>query len=108
MKNFLFVLAFIASTAAAQQAISVPSDAKASYTVLEKAGKGNTRTIVTRRQGSSGESFSKREYDCSRALVRYLGTGDTLTEMKASRPREQLGPIVSGSIAYWVGVEACS
>ena len=108
MKTLVLLLAILATSAAAQQRLSVPSDSKATYLVLEKAGKGAVRTIITKRSGSSGESFSKREYDCSRSLVRYLGTGDTPQEMRASRPKDQLSPIVSGSIAYWVGVEACS
>lgn len=106
----LAAVALIASASAYAQGspLDVPSDAKATYYVLQKSGAGPLRKIVTHRRGPSGESFSTREYDCKRDLVRYLGTGDTLAEMKASKPDKAMSPIVTGSIAYYVGIKACS
>ncbi|MGJ7489435.1 hypothetical protein [Variovorax sp. ZT4R33] len=110
MKLSVALLISLASSAtfAEGTALSVPSDAKAIYYVLEKSTKGTVRTIVTKRAGSSGESFSKREVDCKNDLIRYIGTGDTIAEMKASRPNEKLSPIVPGSIAYYIGKAACA
>ena len=109
MKFFVVIasLLVINSAFATEKAMAVPSDAKAQYFVLEKGGKATERTIVIKRVGSSGTSFSKRLYNCDDSTVKYLGTGDTLLEMAKSRPDPRMAPIVDGSIASYVGVEAC-
>ena len=96
-----------ASALAAEMPLSVPSDSNAQFFVLEKAGSGAERTIVTKRVGPSGTSYSKRLYNCTDNTVKYLGTGDSLAEMAASKAATNMGPIVQDSIAYYVGVEAC-
>ena len=100
-------LCISASALAAEKPLSVPSDSKAQFFVLEKGGSGAQRFIVTKRVGSSGISYSKRLYDCNDSTVKYLGTGDSLAAMAASRADLNMGPVVQGSIAYYVGVEAC-
>lgn len=98
---------YCANAVAREYELSVPSDIKARYTVIEKITKGNLRTITTRREGPSGTSFAKREVDCQRRMSRYIGTGDTLPEMKASKPGETMNSPVEGSISYYVTLEAC-
>lgn len=109
MKFKLASLAIIvsASAFAAETPLSVPSDPKARFFVLEKGGSGSERTIVTKRVGSSGTSYSKRLYNCSNSTVKYLGTGDSLDAMRKSMPDSNMGPIVEGSIADYIGLEAC-
>jgi hypothetical protein len=85
----------------------VPSDPKANYYVLEIAGSRSERSITTKRVGTSGESFSKRVYNCEKSTVRYLGTGSTLREMKISKSESRMSPVVYKSIAYYVGDKAC-
>ena len=87
--------------------LSIPSNANAKYYVLEKSGIGDERVIVTKRVGSSGESYSKRLYNCADSTVKYLGDGDSLEEMNSSKEDKNLAPIVEGSIAHFVGIEAC-
>lgn len=87
--------------------LHVPSDSKATYTILARDTSGKERTITTKRVGSSGTSFSRRLYNCADRTVKYLGTGETLEQMKSSQPDLRMGPIVSGSIADYVGAEAC-
>ncbi|WP_437883526.1 hypothetical protein [Pseudomonas sp. LRF_L74] len=107
----LHVLAALLLTAgsaiAAETPLAVPSDTKASYTILERDTKGNERKITTKRVGPSGTSYSQRLYNCSANTVKYLGDGDTLEEMKASKPDDKMAPIVQGAIAYYVGQAAC-
>lgn len=100
-------LALPTTVLAAEMPLHIPSDSKANYLVLEKGGSGPQRTIVTKRTGSSGTSYSKRLYDCSNGTVKYLGSGDSPEEMRRSKPDPRMGPIVEGSIAYYVGREAC-
>lgn len=103
----IFLMFFASASAAAEKSLSVPTDAKARYAILETGGKWPNRTIVTRRTGSSGTSYSKRLYNCSSYTVKYLGTGDTLADMALSRPDLKMASIVPESIADYVGRQAC-
>ena len=83
----------------------------AKYFVLEKNMKLNNnkklRSIVTKRVGSSGVSYSKRLYDCKNNTVKYLGTGDSIDAMNKSKEDVNMSPIFNGSIAYEVGLIIC-
>lgn len=82
------------------------------YFVLEKNLKVNSnkdlRSIVTKRVGSSGTTYSKRLYDCKNNTVKYLGTGDSIDAMNKSKEDANMSPIFTGSIAYEVGLIICS
>ncbi len=101
-----FTITIIASAKA--EKISVPSDPSASYTLLEFEVKQNMIAhITTQRDGRSGRSFSKREVDCGAYQFRYLGDGDTMAQMNASRPDPQLSPLVRGSISEVISSYVC-
>jgi hypothetical protein len=104
----VILLGYASLVSAAEVPISIPSDSRALYVVLEKGGRGDERIIVTKRVGSSGTSYSRRVYNCRENTVKYLGTGDTLAAMNSSSPDPRMGPIVEGSIAYYVGRYACN
>ncbi|MDU5454474.1 MAG: hypothetical protein E6095_13215 [Pseudescherichia vulneris] len=109
MKKLLllsFTMFSFSAIAGAYQ-IQVPTDSKATYTVLDKKSQGSLRTITTKREGSSGVTFSQRIYNCEANEVKYLGSGDSLEEMNNSNPDPNMSPIVSESIAYYLGREAC-
>ncbi|HDG8091882.1 TPA: hypothetical protein PCO36_000418 [Klebsiella oxytoca] len=108
MKNFLFVVISLMSfSAVSATAISIPTDSKAKYTIIDKSMNGSMATITTKREGPSGTSYSQRLYDCTAWTVKYLGDGDTLEQMKASKPDEGMSSIVDNSIAYYIGQRAC-
>ena len=92
---------------ASEYSLPIPSDAKAQYFVLEKGGSSHMPTMVTKRVGLSGTSYSKRIFDCKAQTVKYLGTGDTLEEMARSKPDLNLGSLVTGSIAWYQWQHAC-
>lgn len=85
----------------------LPSDASADFTILEVSSGWPERSIVTRRIGKSGTSYSRRLYNCESQTVKYLGSGGSLAEMESSPPDPRMGPIVFESIAYYVGQQAC-
>lgn len=87
--------------------LAVPSDPRARYFVVERAGTAARPVITTKRVGPSGTSYARREFDCGARRVRYLGEGDTKAE--ADRPNEEpnLSSIVDGSIADYVRGAAC-
>lgn len=108
ISKFIFSIIFVCITVfGSEKQLNIPSDPKAQYFILEKGGKGTNRTIVTKRVGSSGISYSKRLYNCANDTVKYLGTGSSIEEMSTSKADPSMGPIVQGSIAYYVGLEAC-
>ena len=92
---------------AAEIPISVPSDTKAQYFVLERDTKGNKRKITTKRIGPSGTSYSQRLVNCSAHTAKYLGDGETLEGMRTSKPDVNMGPIVQGSITFYIAEAAC-
>ncbi|MGC0858433.1 hypothetical protein WKG86_05425 [Pantoea agglomerans] len=111
MKKLIFgAIAVVAVTAGASKPpykLHVPSDPNATYTILDVGSKGNLATIVTKREGKSGTTYSQRAYDCSAQKVMYLGSGETLEQMKASKPDDHISDIFEGSIADYIGKEAC-
>jgi hypothetical protein len=62
-------------------AIAAPSDPNASYRILKisKMSNGNIE-VISRRDGTSGTSYARREIDCNAYKYRYLGEGDALAE----------------------------
>jgi len=110
MRRLAFAVGMLAISLvslAAERELAIPTDAKAKYTILEISGKWPHRTIVTKRVGSSGTSYSERIYNCSNSTVKYLGSGDTPVEMRRSNPDPKMAPIVQQSIADYVGRQAC-
>lgn len=108
MKKTLFAfLALMSFSAVSATAFNIPTDSKAKYTIIDKTINGTMATITTMREGLSGVSYSQRLYDCAAWTVKYLGDGDTLEQMKASKPDESMSSIVDNSIAYYIGQRAC-
>ena len=87
--------------------LAVPSDSNAIYTIIsaKKVGKGRAQ-IVTRREGPSGVSFSERLVDCKNSRFKYTAEGDSLNAMK--KKQEDMGPLVEGSISYYISAYACT
>lgn len=94
-------------TFSGEKKLNIPSDPKATFFIMEKGGKGVERTIVTKRVGPSGTTYSRRLYNCTNNTVKYLGSGDTMSAMNSSKADPSMAPIVQGAIAYYVGLEAC-
>jgi hypothetical protein len=91
----------------AETPLSVPSDRKAKYWVLQKSGPRSGRVILTKRVGPSGESFAKRVYNCDNFTWKYIGDGDTLADLAKSKPSPKMSEVLPNSIAESVGREAC-
>lgn len=111
MRNiFLFFISLVVTLGqaiAGETPISVPTDSKAKYFLLEKSEANGKVTIVTKRIGSLGTSYSKRLVDCNNKTFMYLGEGDSLEEMKKSKPDTKMSPLAPGSISTYVANAAC-
>ncbi|HDI5943942.1 TPA: hypothetical protein POA93_002292 [Escherichia coli] len=106
-KLALALLTVVSFGGFAAEEMRIPSDTKATYTILDKDINGSMATIVTKRVGPSGTTFTKRLYDCSSWTVKYLGDGETFEQMKSSKFDSKMANIVEGSIADYVGRKAC-
>jgi hypothetical protein len=91
----------------AEETIVIPSDTKARYFPLERGGTATDPTLVTKRVGPSGTSFSQRLFDCRAGTFKYLGDGATLAEMRNSQPNANMTALVDGSIADYLWRHAC-
>lgn len=89
----------------------VPSDPGATFIVLEIIKippDDRLREITTKRIGRGGRiNYSRRLYDCLYSQFKYLGSGESLSAMAASKPDAKLSSIMTGSIVDYVGREAC-
>lgn len=106
--KFAAIVLLISSTSLAGEIrLRIPTDPSAQYFVLQKAGTATSPTLITKRVGSSGASFSHKLFDCTARTFKYLGDGDTLEAMKRSKPPPNMGPLVEGSISYYQWRYAC-
>ena len=97
-----------------EEILPVPSDVRATYRLISvKPGKKQTAVVVTKREGPSGQSHSRRECSCPPTKWRYLGDGETLADaMRDRNPIDPMRPIEAASNGAWppsfyVCVEAC-
>ena len=97
------------ATAGSGQRFNVPSDPRATYTMLSVTrGKGGRVLALSRRDGPSGTRYSRREIDCRAMMFRYTGEGDTETQALRPDPSaDKMGPLVSGSISDVASRLAC-
>jgi hypothetical protein len=96
-------------TAVQGEVIAVPSDPGASYRLLSwsRLANGNLQAI-TRREGSSGVSYARREIDCDAMTFRYLGEGDTLAEAIGDSPNPgSMAELTPESISTYVSEFVC-
>lgn len=84
--------------------------AGASYQLIRWSEMPNGhREALTRRDGSSGTSYARREIDCAGRRFRYLGEGDTRQEAEGDSPNPgELAELVSGSISSEVADFVCA
>lgn len=88
--------------------IPVPSDPRASYTLISiEPAENGLISVTNRRDGPSGESYARRLVDCSRMRFRYTGDSDTFEGLRDSEPGAPLSELVEGSISYHVSRFAC-
>lgn len=98
-----------AAPTSAGEPVPVPSDPKASYQLIHWSPMDNGhREAVTRRDGPSGVSYSRREIDCKAMKFRYLGEGDTLEQALQDSPNlGAMGRLIQGSISTEVSQFVC-
>ena len=91
--------------------IPVPGDpARAVYQLIEMSQMSNGNLeVLTRRDGSSGTSYARRETDCRNMTFRYVGEGDTRAQAEEDSPnRGSMGELVPGSISTEISEFACA
>lgn len=103
------LIALIAAGAAqAGPRISVPSDSRAAYELVSRSPLPNGRlSVVTKRSGPSGVSYSRREIDCRAMTFRYTGDGDTLAQLDQPYAKGKMGPLTPQSISTYVANAVC-
>ena len=88
--------------------ISVPSDPKAEYTLIEKSMNGANPVLIAKRHTDiSGTSYSKNEFDCSSSKYRPIADSEDLESIRNNQSSVDMVDLVPGSIKYWQWVYAC-
>lgn len=92
-----------------EEPIPVTSD-PASYSLLRARTlpSGNLE-VLTRRDGKSGTSYSRREIDCAAGTFRYVGEGDTREQAEEDGPNPgDMGPLMEPSISSETAIYVCA
>lgn len=94
---------------AAQQAdFTVPSDPGGKFRQLHLEGPYNARTIITRRDGAAGVTYTTRIYNCNTRQYRSLGSASTIEKMRSYDGPSKWSDLVPNSIASVVRDRACA
>jgi len=89
----------------------IPFPDKADYALLSAAQlpNGNVTSVSRRYSEQSGVTYTYREFQCEKGLLRTLGSGDTRTQAEIKRsPSEKFGKLYNGSSAYLTAELACA
>ncbi len=93
------------------QAVSLtrPGEPQATYVLLDAWVDSPDHIItVSRRDGPSGVSYTRRRVDCKRSRLLTLGSGETVEAMMLERPDPHDSEMIGGSSATLTSVTACS
>ena len=111
MKTLLALLLLIPSLSWGNStaiSVNVPSDPGVNYAIIVQDYGGGTKSVVTKRDGKSGITYSIREVDCNFETFRYMGEGDTLEEaINNLDDTQKMSPITNGSVSYFILKAAC-
>lgn len=106
MTTLIVALACVPA-AADEYPLEIETDLKAEYFVVEKDGTPQQPTLLLKRVRAGSTSYSKRLFDCEARASKYLGSGETLEEVAASKPDEEMTPVAPGTIAEQLWKHAC-
>jgi len=90
------------------ETLSIPSDARAVYKIIEKGFNGNNPVIIFERYtAASGKLFTKTEFDCTNYKYKVMAESDNYQNLKDKQINTNMVDIVEGSIKYWQMMRAC-
>ena len=92
---------------AAEEPIKLKTDLRSQYFVVERGGTATKPTLVVKRIGPSGTSYTKRAFDCEARTAKHVGTGDSLEEMAKAKPDPDMSPLVDGSVTQQLWQQVC-
>lgn len=97
------------SAATEGAAIFIPSDAKATYTVIGVYSVDRSHAkIEVARDGTSGRTYSSRIVNCDNWTYVLVGSGDSQDEMRIELSAGKEQSVLAGSVAYYIAKYACS
>lgn len=109
MRRFVVSITCLMTLAAsaAEETLTVPSDATASYLPLERHRYTGSGWLLVKRVVPSGVSYFQRTFDCQMRTVSYMGAGDSLQELRSSKSGPFRVRIAEGSVDHDLWLEAC-
>lgn len=87
--------------------IPVPSDPSAIYTAVENGSHNGLPMLISKREGKSGVSYTKKAFDCASQQAMTLGDSDTPDGLDRSISDNKMYDVMEGSITYWQWAYAC-
>lgn len=87
---------------------SIPLSGESSqYFLLEKSGSSSEPILLIKKQSAIGTQYSKRVFNCVNKTSAYLGVGETMADMAASKADTGMTEIKPGSATWLLMKYAC-
>ena len=100
---------YLSKTGFQAVSLTLPGEPQATYVLLDAWVESPDHiTTISRRDGPSGVSYTRRRVDCKRSRLLTLGSGETVEAMMLERPDPHDSEMVGGSSATLASVTACS
>ena len=98
---------FVPSAMAEEVPIHIKTDLKGEFFIVEKGGTPQRPTLIVKNTGPGFTNYIKREFDCEAHTMRYLGDGESLDAIAASKPELEMREIREGSISDQLARQVC-
>jgi len=93
---------------AAEEPVKLKLKASGEYFLMERAGTAQLPTMVVKRIGPSGTTYSRRAFDCAAKTAMLLGSGDSLETMAKDQPEASQTPLRKDSVTEQLWRIACA
>lgn len=107
MTRTIFLIGLFALSAAHAAEEPIKLDSEARYFVVEKGGTAAKPTLVLKRVGSSGTSYTKRAFDCEARTAVLVASGKTLETMDKPKPEAEMRPLTKDSVTEQLWRHVC-
>lgn len=105
----MFLACILPLTPATAESLQISSgiDDTATYSIVDMTENDSGATVIAKRVGISGESYTKRVLNCADRTVLFLGSGNTIEDLETAKPDREATPIFRGSLAASIAEVAC-
>jgi hypothetical protein len=98
---------FAVCSSAVAGTLTVPSDPDAQYSIISVSETDAGLEVITQREGISGFSYSKREFDCANRKVLFMGSSTSVADLENVKADDEATPWFKGSLGRAISDVVC-